>query len=231
MAEIGVGYGSEWHLLRFLGRHRSFFNAKLCRVTGASDLKWLDYPFHSGKPWKDDEWTGVDFLPEGTPARYAWPDFWPQRGNPPNWDAIGQACIGGAWEWLLVEAKAHVEELTSSCQASENGGLPKIRLALDHTKRALVAPPNADWLNGYYQYANRLAVLQFLIERDIPAHLLFIYFCGDEFPAHSFECPKDKAGWNPALSAQEQHLGLKADHPLASRVHKLFVPVTSGETA
>jgi hypothetical protein len=33
-----------------------------------------------------------------------------------------------------------------------------------------------DWLKGYYQYCNRLTLLNFLIERNVGARLIFAYF-------------------------------------------------------
>ena len=225
MARMGDGYGSECHLLRFLGRHRRRLDGAVRDVIGASAVEWLDYPFDPSNRWQDGEWKGVEFLEPENAARQAWATFWPQRGNPPNWDAIGRAQIGGRWEWLLVEAKAHLNELRSDCQASEAGGRPMIRSALDRVKAALGASTEADWLNGYYQYANRLAVLWHLMEHREPARLLFVYFTGDRFPNAGFACPEDEEGWREALIGRSSKLGLPDDHALAERVHSLFLPV------
>jgi hypothetical protein len=86
---MGHGYGSECHLLRYLGRHRELFNKVVQSVVGASSVQWLDFHFDPIKRWQDGERKGVDFLPVEHPASLAWRKFWPQQGNPPNWDAVG----------------------------------------------------------------------------------------------------------------------------------------------
>jgi hypothetical protein len=228
MAEIGNGYGSECHLLRFLGRHRRYFNEQVCSAIGAETVDWLDFGFDRTKRWKDAELTGLEFLPSSHPIRTAWSKFWPTRGNAPNWDAVGVATFEKRDEWLLVEAKAHIEELFSDCKASDNGGRALITQALGQTKKSLGVPPDRDWLSRYYQYANRLTVLDFLRSNGMPARLLFVYFTGDSFepdPMHKFNCPKDEPGWKLALDAQSEWLGLRPVHSLSEYVHKIFIPV------
>jgi len=229
MAEIGNGYGSELHLLRFLGRHREHLNQKVLEVVGGSAVRWLDFQFDlSRKMWQDAEWKGLGFLPDGEPAKADWPMFWPQKGNVPNWDAVGLIATGRGEEWLLVEAKAHLGELRSSCGAKSDSGLNQIKQALDRTKQALGVSPSCDWLKSYYQYCNRLAVLNFLNSCGTPARLLLIHFLGDSVPGK--ECPQNEKGWAQALEAQDQHIGLPRNHPLADRIHKLFLPVAGKET-
>ena len=111
MAEIGHGYGSEWHLLRYLGRHRERLATEVQRVTSCDTVQWLDFPFDPKSKWKDAEWQGLDFLPLESRARGKWAEFWPQTGRPPNWDAVGEVSINGHREWLLVEDNAHIVEI------------------------------------------------------------------------------------------------------------------------
>jgi hypothetical protein len=68
----------------------------------AAGIDWSTRP--DGKEWK-----GVDFLPVKSAARREWAEFWPQQGNPPNWDAIGTALINGRTEWLLGEILSLLE--------------------------------------------------------------------------------------------------------------------------
>lgn len=124
---------------------------------------------------------------------------------------------------MLVEAKAHTRELRSDCQANEDGGWPAIRLALGNVKRDLGVPEERDWLNRYYQFANRLAVLHLLLSNNANARLLFVYFIGDERP-DGIPCPQNKGEWEPALLEQANWLGLSDEHKLANRIYKLFVP-------
>jgi hypothetical protein len=227
MAEMGDGYGSECHLLRYLGRHRCCFDDRVRSATGASVVRWRDFHFDPTKRWPDGEWKGVDFLRPDHPASLAWSGAWPQRGNPPNWDAVGVATINGKDEWLLVEAKAHIGEMVSDCHAKEESGLPIIRATLADVKRALDVPEACDWLKRYYQYANRLAVLRLLLCNKVPARLLFIYFVGDK-RSDGISCPQNKVEWESALKEQATWLGLKDGHMLSNRIHTLFIPTHSG---
>jgi hypothetical protein len=224
MAEMGIGYGSECHLLRYLGRHRNRFDEYVLNATDADTIAWLDYPFDSSKTWLDGEFTGLDFLKSKHPARREWANVWPRQGNPPNWDAVGRIRRNGANEWLLVEAKANVQELKSSCKAKEEGGRPLIARTLAAVKSKLGVAEDRDWLNGYYQYCNRIAVLEILNRHEAPARLLFIYFVGDKGDA-TRTCPTDAAEWQSSLDAQNAHVGLATHHPLSNRVHELFLDV------
>lgn len=223
MAEMGNGYGSECHLLRFMGRHRHFLDQRILAIVGGDSINWLDFGFNPNKTWPDAEIKSLDFLPEGHAARAAWKGFWPHGRGIHNWDAVGQVHLGDIEEWLLVEAKANLEELGSNCGAKPRGGLGKIERAFDETKRALGVPEDRDWLHGYYQFCNRVAVLYFLNEHDIPARLLYIYFVGDRGDARR-TCPQDEKEWEDALRAQEAHVGLPRGHKLEDRIHKLFLP-------
>lgn len=44
---IGNGYGSEFHLLRWMGRHRGLFNQRVSTAVGrpGSVIKWMDFGF------------------------------------------------------------------------------------------------------------------------------------------------------------------------------------------
>jgi hypothetical protein len=149
---------------------------------------------------------------------------WPHRGTPITWDAVGSVKIGDTWEWLLIEAKAHVDELSSSCGARETHGKPLIRKALARVKEALGVDDSRDWLEGYYQHCNRIAVLHHLVTQDAPAHMLWIYFTGDWGNGRR-SCPVDELGWNEALRQQGEEVGLPEGHVLSSRLHTLFMPV------
>lgn len=113
MGKIGYGYGSEWHLLRYLGRHRDLLTRRVLDEIGGHSIEWRDGLFHQKPPF-DAEWKAADFLPATHPARIQWLQFWPQSGNTPNWDAIGVLTANGEREWLLVEAKGNLQELRST---------------------------------------------------------------------------------------------------------------------
>ena len=114
MGKIGCGYGSEWHLLRYLGRHRNFLQTEILTKTGGDSIRWLDFNYsNKNKPlMRDRELKGVEFLDKN--VQKLWYNYWPQRGNVQNWDAIGKLRIEDREEWLLVEAKSHIKEINST---------------------------------------------------------------------------------------------------------------------
>lgn len=59
MAEMGAGYGSECHLLRYLGRHRNRFDYLIREKIGAEAVRWLDFHFDPTKVWLDGERKGL----------------------------------------------------------------------------------------------------------------------------------------------------------------------------
>lgn len=217
MASIGDGYGSEFNLKRYLDHYPEILSQYVMNATGAQSVNWQDHRSLEG------EWKALEFLPKGSEARIKWKKFWPPSGKQHHWDAVGRILMEGEWEWLLVEAKSHLTEIKTECKASERGGRPKIRKAFNETKRALGIPEDADWLTGYYQFANRIAALYFLTRHHEIGRLLFVYFCGDSVP--NKVCPASENEWLETISQQDEHLGLSICHPLADRVHKAFLPI------
>lgn len=142
MGKIGHGYGSEWHLLRYLGYHRQYLDTQVLALTGAQSLDWFDFRFlMPNKSSKHDgEHIGVSFI-EDPQVHESWRVFWPQFGNSQNWDAVGRLRYQDHDEWLLVEAKAHLHELKSSCQATNQNSIEKINAALTKTINHFCTPP------------------------------------------------------------------------------------------
>ena len=228
MARMGNGYGSEAHLLRYLGRHRDLLNKKCLQVLGGKSIHWLDFNFDCSKTWKDSELKVLDFLGKDHLVQDAWSEFWPQRGGIHNWDAVGILDTGFSEDWILVEAKANIEEIQSSCKAKEGGsGYKKIVDAFRVVKEDLGVPEEADWMNGYYQYANRIAALHFLARHHVPAQLLFIYFVGDSMQDST--CPQTVGEWAEALNIRNEFLSLSYGHGLGRRVKDLFLEVCPSE--
>jgi len=173
MAEMALGYGSEYQLLRYLGHHRKYLNAQIQEATGSnSPIEWMDYPASPRGKSQDGEWIGIGFLkylrPDYNSIRKAWNEFWPHRG--PSWDGI--FLQGGVI--YIVEAKAYIKEMEQECQAG-NPSMEKIRRAF---KRITNDEDKATvWLNSkYYQLANRLAFIYFLNSIEIKAKVCSIFF-------------------------------------------------------
>lgn len=161
-------------------------------------IRWLS-------PREDDGW--AEYRDEAFLAQIGQPHladamsrFWPRRG--PQWDALG---LGDRGTVILVEAKAHLAELASDCQASA-ASRERIAASLDLAKAALGAPPESNWLEGYYQYANRLAHLHFFQAHDVPAKLVFVYFTNDA----EMRGPASEEEWKAGLAQVYRHLGLPA---------------------
>ena len=228
MSKIGYGYGSECHLLRWMGRHRNAFDRAVVDTVGSgSRIEWLDFNFKSENTWPDAELKGLEFLCDAA-LQSSWREFWPVGSGIHNWDTVGWLIDGDGRELLLVEAKAHVGELRSDCKAESPDSIDKIRRAFAEVKRALGVPEERDWIKGYYQVTNRIATLYFLERQGVRSRLLFLYFVGDR-RNNGCKCPKNVAEWEAALRDQERWVGLPSGHGLAGQIHKMFLPVHSPE--
>lgn len=96
----------------------------------------------------------------------------------------------------------------------------RIRIALHATQAYLGCRQDCDWLDGYYQYANRLAHLQFLRNAGVDAHLVFLYFVGDG----DINGPTSPEEWRDAVLKVHRHLGLDPQRSLTG-VHAIYVDV------
>lgn len=173
-------------------------------------LEWLS-------PRRDDDW--AEYRDAAFLRRIGHPEliealrrFWPNRG--PQWDGLARDASGAIY---LFEAKAHLGELASTCQASP-ASRARIALALNEAKAAFGADPNADWLTGYYQYANRLAHLYFLRRAGVKTWLVFLYFTNDA----EMQGPDSEALWRAHLEDVHKQLGFPPETHL-SGVINVFV--------
>jgi hypothetical protein len=168
MAQIGYGYGSEWQLLRFLGHHRDALNYEITKQTGIKgDFHWLDFEFADRRKRisGDEELKGISFLKkiefiddilyqeietEYKKYKIGNVDNWQ------NWDAI----LVVKKAIYLIEAKAHIKELSS--RNKKHGGKSRESI-LQYMKEQLpIFPVSEEWMKDYYQLANRLATTALL---------------------------------------------------------------------
>jgi hypothetical protein len=231
MGKMGCGYGSEWHLLRYLGYHREYLTLKALEATGGKSIQWQDFRFlgenHQDK--KDRELKGVEFI-KNELIQNQWKSFWPQTANVQNWDLVGQVQYDDHYEWLLVEAKAHLDEIKSGCKAIKPSSMQTIRSVLKKTSKAFGCHSTdiEKWLKPYYQYANRLAVLYFLMKEckpPIKSRLLFLYFYGDK-RSDSMRCPQSEQEWQPSIDKVHKWLGIDENCELARQKSNLILPIT-----
>ncbi len=162
-----------------------------------SPLKKDDYAEYRDEPFLKQ--VGVE------PSLKSLSDFWPKRG--PQWDALSTFGERGV---ILVEAKAHVDEMLSPPSQASPDSLNKIKKALNKTKRFYQARPGCDWTKRFYQYVNRLAHLYFLRELNgIDAYLVFVYFLNDP----DLDGPKTEREWRAAIKVLHEALGLRGNLP------------------
>ena len=176
---MGLGYGSEFQLMRFLGHHRDELDKLIHLATNTSEpIEWLDYPYDMKRISGDGELTGIscfESLINFDEISVQWKKFWPQSGSSMNWDGIFK--IGDTW--YFVEAKANTAEAYQKCSASSEKSLGKIRDAFSETKKWLGLVNDIDWIDtDCYQLANRLAFMCFCnhICEGIKAKLLYVSF-------------------------------------------------------
>ncbi|MDP2754285.1 MAG: hypothetical protein Q8P40_07840, partial [Nitrospirota bacterium] len=161
--------GSQRWLQFFVNERPDYLN----KTIGLGNIKWLS-PLMSDEFAEYRDKAFLDLLGIRLKNRLL-SDFWPNGG--PQWDALGFSESGEA---ILVEAKAHIQEIFSPPSQASPKSLKRILKSLDETSSALRAQPGLDWSRRFYQYANRLAHAFLLKElNDIPIRLLFIYFTGD----------------------------------------------------
>ena len=230
MGKLGYGYGSEFHLLRWMGRHRAAFDERVCEALNVTDVKWLDFKFDPKSEIPDRELIGLEFI-EDHPLvkddqRFAdavkeFKCSWPQKGNQMNWDAVG---ITGD-TYILCEAKAHVGEIEKVHNADDTTDSAKKRInAFKAAQEEIGVCVSADkWFHNFYQMANRLYIIALLKKHNIRAVLLNIYFCGDCFRGR--KCPENADGWRAVIDEEYRELGITGNPVVEERVKHLFLPV------
>lgn len=217
---MGLGYGSEYQLMRFLGHHRDLLNKLILEaVKTHGNIEWIDFHFDSQKDSGDGEWKGITCfskLKNYSEIKLEWKKFWPQRGTAMNWDGIFR--IGDTWYFL--EAKAHKSESFQNCSAKSEESIATIENAFIETQRWLKLKDQKKWIeSNCYQLANRLAFLCFCEKCGIKARLVYIGFVNG-FRNHIGEVHSVKE-WMEIWENELDELGLKLEEmtPFISFVH------------
>ena len=200
--------GSQFHLQRLVNGSRW----GLGDAIGVGPLEWRS-------PLEEDdyaEYRDAAFLHRlGVSEEASLAKFWPRGG--PQWDGLAVSTLG---EIVLIEAKSHASEMRNNCTAKDPDSICLITTSLEECKRALGAEPSSNWLQGYYQYANRLAHTWFLNESvKLPCILAFVYFIDDT----TMQAPLSREGWIAEIALTHNKLGLRS--PLPSYVREVFVKV------
>ena len=143
--------------------------------------------------------------------------FWPPRG--PQLDALA---TGGDGEVILVEAKAHVGEMCSPPSGASEVSRAIIARSLSSCAERLGARPgHGEWTDHFYQLANRLAHLQFLLDNGVRARLVLVNFLNDR----EMSGPTAAETWEAAYHVAFHVLGLGKRHPLSRHILHVFPEV------
>lgn len=187
----------------------------LARLSEASNIDWRSpLEIDDFAEYRDGDFLDVVGLRNLHPALR---EFWPDRG--PQWDALGVSDRGDV---LLVEAKAHVGEMCSPGTNAGETSRQKIADALSACAERLRARSNrAPWTDYFYQLANRLAHLQFLRDRDVPAYLVLVNFLNDA----EMKGPATTEAWHAAYEVAYHVMGLGRRHSLSRYIIEVFPDV------
>jgi hypothetical protein len=130
--------------------------------------------------------------------------------NTPNWDIAVSCEIDGRPGLVLVEAKAHVQELSEAGKAISPGASPasranheRIQRALNEACAALRAIDERVTLGvaSHYQFANRVAFAWKLAALGIPTVLVYLGFTGDDGIRDIGEPFRDHLHWTQTFAA------------------------------
>lgn len=238
MSKIGYGYGSECHLLRWMGRHRNSFNKAISlaiRLHGNEKIiHWVDFGFNNDEShWHDSEPTRLNFI-NNEITKMNWE--WPKSGVQQNWDSIGyivplnNPTQEQSKEILLLEAKAHLAEIKSPSCGAGIRSMKKIKEILKNTAKDLGVSNYSKvedvWLNKYYQTANRLATYNYLKKSGYKPYLVFLYFINDQH--EGVTCPSQVFEWENVLSKQKSEMGIN-DVFINESVYNLFIDAQSDD--
>jgi hypothetical protein len=212
---LGVKGSQKW-LQRLVEYHPSRLTDAVRTAAGRGtdwSVEWVSPKAHDDwAEYRDGEFLRKLGLPHLVEALQT---FWPECG--PRWDGLGRATRDDGV--VLIEAKSHLGELTSR-RGAGNDSLELITSSPRWAKDRFGALEPADWHKPYYQYANRLADLEFLREHRVDAILAFVYFCDD----HTMPQPASAEMWKKQLPRTYIHLGVQQD--LSSRnVVNVYLPV------
>lgn len=186
MAQMGLGYGSEFQLLRFMGRHRHELERTIIdalqekqQTINDKNFDWLDFEYSD--IYKvitgDRELCGLSFLEKKidkglydkiTSALQKAGSF---ISNWQHWDAVFvlDDCF------YFVEAKAYPGELYST---NDHGGSSKKEILnfMRENMKPYGIEVDENWLDSYYQFANRISMMAFLNQNGLNAKAIYIYF-------------------------------------------------------
>ena len=217
-------HGSQKDIQLLANKYKKLLDEEISKIKKEPvELEWFS-------PLKDDDY--AEYVDQCFINRLGISDrilvqlknFWPKGGV--NWDGLAK----DGETVFIMEAKAHISEIKiESTRASSVKSLELIEKSLNETKEFLNIKSDISWCKkNYYQYANRIAHLYYLREKNkIDAHILFIYFLNDKSVVTKKE--ETKEDWEKAINGIYNKLELKEDNKLSKFIHHIFIDVESWE--
>ena len=134
------------------------------------------------------------------------------RANTPNWDVASTCKIEGRKGLLLVEAKAHSNELSNNAKekpSTENGrkNHERIGSAIKQANAGLGRATGGSWglsRDGHYQLANRFAWSWKLALLGVPVVLVYLGFLNAKEMAGEGAPFKSEGDWTHTLKGHAQ---------------------------
>ena len=217
--------GSQYWLQQFVNSRQEELN-NLILMSSPSLLTFLDK--ERSIQWKSplqetgyqeyrNEFLELENVRKG--RRIELEKYWPRMG--PQWD--GYAVVAGKDDqkgFVLVEAKAHVNEMKSTIRAKDLDSRFLIESTMKETMEAMGSrAPIEIWQNRYYQLANRLAYLYILNEKmGIPTWLVLVNFLDD-----GTHIPTDSLKWVEHYQKVFSEMDMKVEsNPLFDRIVTVF---------
>lgn len=213
MAKMGFGYGSEWQLLRMLGRHQNYLNELIInKFNGdltkrdSKTIEWLDFKFSASK---DLELRGSDIFKTYNISKEI-----PKILSDTSWDCIGK--YGD--KLLLCEAKSHFGELPAKSQAKESSLIEYDRFLNDCLDFYQIdkAKYKEVWIKKSYQLGNRLVMNYYLNQvLHINSIIVYILFLNDwEYSYYSGHMKnnktvKEQSKWKEKIDIKLKELGFQ----------------------
>lgn len=240
MSKMALGYGSEFHLLRFMGRHRQELESNLLyAIKGTTEVidttfDWLDFDYTDIAKviTGDKELLGLSFLKRYNIDWQKIHNEFKEEGsfiNYQSWDAVFKY----EETFYFVEAKAHVDELrNTSCKAKKRKEILNFMAKYLEPYGAII---DESWLNSYYQFANRLATIAFLNKHGIKAKLVYIFFINgflnnSERRASKRSIDESKKEFEKAIYEEKQELGLLDVDLTQILINPIFIDASTKNT-
>lgn len=145
-------------------------------------------------------------------------DWWLEVVKPntrsPNWDFVSTCSINGKKGLLLVEAKAHWNEVKENdkCGSTNGENRNKIQNAINNAKKDInekISPRNiAISRDKCYQISNRIAHAWWLANQGVPVILLYLGFLNCQEMSDSGKVFENDSDWQKCFKDYAAKVGV-----------------------